>query len=71
MKCVAEVIDLERFLIDRLESDAFGEMVVLAKADLAANGMFNLKGFMRPRAIAHALDEIAPLIETEAFHHAR
>jgi hypothetical protein len=39
--------------------------------DLASKGMFNLVDMMRPEAVARAMDEIRPVMETLSFVHRR
>jgi hypothetical protein len=64
-------LDLDRYPLDRPGSAAWLALVAQARADLAADGMFNLPGFLRPAAQASAVAELAPRFATEAFTHAR
>ena len=66
-----EVLDLDRFPIDRPDSPEGQALIARCKADLAADGMFNLDGFVRPESIAPAVSEVAPVLQSNAFTHAR
>jgi len=66
-----DVLDLDRYPIDRPEAPEFAQLVAACREELAANGMFNLHGFVRPPAIAQAAREIQPLSDREAFTHER
>lgn len=65
------ILDLDRYPLDRPESPAYAAMVVKAQADLAADGMFNLPGFLRPEATAQAVAALIPRFDSESFTHAR
>ena len=43
-----ELIDFERYPLDREGSAAWAALVEKSRAALAADGMFNLEGFLRP-----------------------
>ncbi len=64
-----DLLDLDRYPIDR--ADAIAELAERCRCDLAATGMFNLEGFVRPAAIRRALEEIVPLASDAAFTHQR
>ena len=66
-----DLIDLDRFPIDRPGTPGYVALVARAKADLAAQGMFNLDGFLRPDAAAKTVMALTPKFDTEAFTHAR
>ncbi len=66
-----DLVDLERYPLDRPDSPEWAQLVTRAKADLAREGMFNLEGFLRPRAIAADVERLAPRFATDAFTHAR
>ena len=51
---LADVIDLERYPIDRLESPAGQDLVARCGRELAAVGASDLEGFIRPAAVASA-----------------
>lgn len=66
-----DIIDLSRYPLDAPDGQAFADLVAACRADLAATGMFNLPGFLRPGAIAADVARIAPRFQAEAFRHAR
>ena len=66
-----KLIDLERYPLDRLDSDAGKALVARCRADLVRDGLFNLEGLMRPQVIAELLRELKPLFATAAFTHRR
>lgn len=66
-----QVLDLDRYPLDRPESPAYAALVAQAKADLAKDGMFNLPGFLRPEATAQAVAALIPRFDGESFTHAR
>lgn len=66
-----DIIDLDRYPLDRPGSAEWQAMVDQARADLAKEGMFDLAGFLRPAAVLSACAELAPRFEREAYTHAR
>jgi len=66
-----EFIDLTRYPLDRPDSAAFVELVRSARDELDRTGMFNLPGFLKPKAIARAVTEVTPVLATASFRHAR
>jgi hypothetical protein len=66
-----ELLDLDRYPLHKAVSSRRAALVDACKAELAATGMFNLEGLMRPAAIDAALVELKPLIATQAFTHRR
>lgn len=66
-----DILNLERFPIDRPESPACAVLVQRCRDDLARTGMFNLDGFLRPEAAARAAAGIAPAMERESHTHRR
>ena len=66
-----EIIDLQQFPLDRLDSEDGQALVKRCQDDLEHDGMFNLHGLMRPEAIARTVAEVGPLIEASAFTHSR
>jgi hypothetical protein len=65
------LIDLDRFPIDQPGSGTYAVLLERAKADLAATGMFNLDGFLKPDAALTAVAELGPRFDKDAFTHAR
>jgi hypothetical protein len=66
-----DVVDLAAYPLDRPDSSAWRALVAHCRADLAAEGMFNLAGFLRPVPRTTAAAALAPRFATEAFTHAR
>ena len=58
------LLDLERFPLDRLKSAAGQDLVARCRRDLAARGMFNLEGLVRPEALERCVAEVKPLLDT-------
>lgn len=65
------LIDLERYPLDRLDSDAGIKLVTQCIEDLEHNGMFTLEGFMRGEVIDAILPMLLDRIAQESFTHAR
>lgn len=65
------LIDLERYPIDKLAVPAGQQLVNQCIDDLEHDGMFTLKGFMRRDVIDEILPEMLQKIDTESFTHAR
>jgi hypothetical protein len=53
---LADVIDLDRYPVDRLDSPAGQDLVARCRRDLAAAGAADLEGFIRPAAVASTVD---------------
>lgn len=66
-----EIVNLEDWPIDRLESAEGQALVARCQADLAADGMFNLAGFLRPDAISGIVADVTDPLENDSFRHAR
>jgi hypothetical protein len=66
-----DIIDLDRYPLDRPGSADWQALVDRARGDLARDGMFDLDGFLRPGAVADAVAELVPRFATEAHRHAR
>jgi hypothetical protein len=65
------ILDLDRYPLDQPGSPGWIALVDRCKADLARNGMFNLEGLMRPGAVRQSVNEVAPVLDTDAFTHKR
>ncbi len=65
------LVDLERYPLDRPESESYAELLRQSRAELDRNGLFNLSGFLRPEAVRLAVSEVAPVLERDSFRHAR
>ena len=66
-----DILDLDRFPLDRPGSADWLDLVSRCRADLASGGMFNLEGLLRPEATAKAMGEVAPIMERLSFLHKR
>lgn len=66
-----DILDLDRYPVDRLGTPAGDDLVASCQAELAAQGMFNLPGFVHPAVIDLAAEQLKPLIETVSFTHKR
>ena len=68
---IAEILDLERFPLDRLESAAGIDLLEWCRRELDLHGMFNLDGLVRQAALAQAVAEVVPVLDAAAFTHRR
>ena len=66
-----DIVDLDRYPLDRPDSPACGALVARARAELATGGMFNLPAFLTPAARAAATAALSPAFARDAFTHAR
>jgi len=66
-----DILDLDRYPLDRLDSPEFRVLTTRCQADLAAHGMFNLQGLLRPDAVTKAVSEVKPVLDRFAFTHRR
>lgn len=66
-----DLIDLDRYPLDRPGSPEWQALVAASRAGLAAEGMFNLEGFLHRAAIDADIAALAPRFASEAFTHAR
>lgn len=66
-----DMLDLERFPLDRPESPPFEALVASCRREMAAGGMCNLDGLVRPAGIERAVRELKPLSDRIAYTHQR
>ncbi len=66
-----DILDLDAFPVDRPSDPAYAELVETCRADLARDGMFNLRGFLRPDAAARAAAEVMPEMAARSHQHRR
>lgn len=66
-----DVLDLDRYPLDQEGSQAWHAMVAQAVAQLDAQGMFNLEGFVRLEAVHKLVDHIKPVMDTQSYTHKR
>lgn len=65
------LLDLDRFPLDRLDGPAGRALVARCRGGLSERGLFNLDGFVRPRALARCVAEVLPVFDRAAFLHKR
>jgi len=65
------ILDLDTYPIDKPQTPAWQALVDQCRAELAADGMFTLPGFMHPQIAEQAAHDLAPKFETESFRHER
>lgn len=63
--------DLQRYPLDVLAGLRGQALVAQCRAELAAQGMFNLDGLVRPAALAQCVAEVKPVLDHAAFTHKR
>ena len=66
-----DILDLDRYPLDRLDSPEARALVARCKADLDQYGMFNLDGLLKPGALAGAVAEVKPVLDSASFTHRR
>jgi len=66
-----QFVDLDLYPIDQPESDAYKNLVAKCRADLEANGMFNLDGFIKSEALTEAVAEVEDDLKNNSFKHHR
>ncbi len=66
-----DILDLARYPLDRPGSPEWQALVDRCMADLSKNGMYNLEGLVRPEALARAVAEVRPVMDTLSFVHTR
>ena len=63
-----DILDLERYPLDKPGTAAWDDLVARCRTDLAREGMYNLDGLVRPAALEKALEEVRPRFR-RAFVH--
>ncbi len=66
-----DLVDLAAYPIDQPGSTAYRDLVTACRRCIAAEGMFELPGFLRAEATAAAVAAAAPAMATNSFRHAR
>ncbi|MDB5659250.1 MAG: 2OG-Fe(II) oxygenase [Cypionkella sp.] len=66
-----DILDLDRYPLDKPGSAAWLELVADRKASLAREGMFNLEGLLRPEAVTKVMEQVNPIMERLSFLHKR
>ena len=68
---MTNIVDLERYPLDRLNSPAGQALVTRCQAMLERDGTFNLDGLIHPESLGQIVEELLPVIESSAFTHRR
>lgn len=66
-----DIVDLARYPLDRPGSPGWLQLVDECRDELDRNGLVNLPGLLRLEALACSIDELTPVIDRDAFVHAR
>lgn len=66
-----QLLDLETYPLDRPDSPEYARLVADCRARLAADGMFDLPGFLRPAVAKAAAEAAKPAMATQSHRHAR
>jgi hypothetical protein len=66
-----DILDLTRFPIDQTGSPEWAALVDTCRTDMAATGMFNLYGLMRPDVAAKTAQSLLPIFDADSFSHTR
>jgi hypothetical protein len=66
-----DILDLDRYPLDREGSTEWKRLVETSTAALEADGMFNLEGFLRPGVAERTVREIQPVMATRSHMHKR
>lgn len=66
-----DILDLDRYPLDKEGSIEWQMLVDQSIAELEANGMFNLEGFVKADLIPSLVAQIKPLMDTESYAHKR
>ncbi|RWQ30173.1 MAG: 2OG-Fe(II) oxygenase [Mesorhizobium sp.] len=66
-----DILDLDRYPLDREGSAEWKRLVEASIAALEADGMFNLEGFLRPGVAERAVREIQPVMDSRSHMHKR
>ena len=68
---IENIIDLQRYPLDRPDSEAGQALVKKCQQDLEKDGLFNLKGLLLPAAIEQAVSNSADQLKNHSFTHER
>jgi hypothetical protein len=66
-----DILNLDRYPLDRPGSDEWRQLVETCKAELAAGGMYNLEDLLRPGVAEKAAAELRATMDTQSFVHKR
>jgi hypothetical protein len=65
------VIDLQRYPLDREGSEEWNRLVEKSRNELNVNGMFNLEGFIKDDHVHLAATQIQPTMDSQSHTHKR
>ncbi len=68
---ISDVLDLERYPLDRSGSEPYAALIARCKDDLHRKGMFNLDGLVRSACLTRAVAELKPVLDSKSFVHRR
>ena len=63
------ILDLDRYPLHELQSQAGRDLVARCKQELATTGMFNLPELVKPEALENCVSEVVPELEANAYTH--
>jgi hypothetical protein len=66
-----EILNLMRYPLDKPGTLEWQKLVAQCRSDLANDGMFNLQDLVKPGALARAMSEIKPIMDTLSYVHKR
>jgi len=66
-----EFMDLERFPLYTLGTEAANTFVDSCRRQLSEQGLFNLEEFLRPATLERCVREVKPLLDSASFVHKR
>ena len=66
-----DILDLDRYPLDRPDSPEWNDLVVRCRAELAEHGMFNLEGLMHAHVAQAEADALSEKFDSESFLHQR
>ncbi len=66
-----EALNLSAFPLDAPKSATYQALVARCRAEMAADGLFNLDGFLRPEVAQAEAEAHTPLMDTASFNHKR
>jgi len=65
------IVDLDRYPLNQPHTAAWSTLVDECRAKLAAEGLFNLPGFLHDNTISTLVNELKPILKSKSFTHAR
>ena len=66
-----DILDTERYPLHEPDSASYRKLVESCQAELEADGMFNLHGFVKAQALEAAVKRLLPAMNSESFTHQR